>query len=116
MTLVKESIPLSKPIEPEFIDRINNPHKYPFITNDDGSYSTHRMAAEVDEEGNWYAFPTIVRLDDGELYEFEDNYSALQYNLRKGNFLSMADQKEAIDYAKGGYKLGTALETYNPYE
>ena len=35
--------------EPEFLDRIQNPDKYPYITNEDGSISTHRMAAEVDE-------------------------------------------------------------------
>jgi len=59
--------------EPEFVDRINNPEKYPFIRNKDGSISTHRMAAEVDEKGNWYAFPTIVMLPSGELYQFEES-------------------------------------------
>jgi len=90
--------------EPEFVDRINNPEKYPFIRNKDGSISTHRMAAEVDEKGNWYAFPTIVMLPSGELYQFEDNNQAMNYALRTGNFLPMKSKDEAIKYAEGGYK------------
>lgn len=90
--------------EPEFIDRINNPEKYPFIRNKDGSISTHRMAAEVDEKGNWYAFPTIVMLPSGELYQFDNNDQAMNYALRTGNFLPMKNKDEAIKYAEGGYK------------
>ena len=101
-------------MEPEFIDRINNPDKYPVLWNEDGSYSTHRMAAEVDENGNWFVFPTIVRLPSGELYQFEDNKQAMQYNMRTGNFLPMNSKKEALSYAKGGYKKGTPLSTYKP--
>ena len=101
-------------MEPEFIDRINNPDKYPVIWNDDGSYSTHQMAAEVDENGKWIVFPTIVLLPTGELYRFEDNNQALEYNKRIGNFLPMKSKKEALDYAKGGYKTGTPLSTYKP--
>jgi hypothetical protein len=101
---------------PEFIDRINNPDKYPFITNEDGSISTHRMAAEVDENGNWFVFPTIVLMPDGTLKEFEDNAEALDYNLSIGNFLPMKNKNEAIKYAEGGYKKGTTLETFNPFQ
>ena len=100
---------------PEFIDRINNPQKYPYISNEDGSISTHRMAAEFDEDtGKWYVFPTIVMLPSGELKEYEDPIEAMQYNLQVGNFLEMNNKKEALDYAKGGYKKGTPLETFNP--
>ena len=101
-------------MEPEFIDRINNPDKYPVLWNDDGSYSTHQMAAEVDENGNWFVFPTIVRLPTGELYQFKDNNQAMDYNFRIGNFLPMKSKKEAISYAEGGYKKGTPLSTYKP--
>ena len=100
--------------KPEFLDRINNPDKYPFITNEDNSISTHQMAAEVDENGNWVVFPTIVRLPTGELYRFEDNSQAMDYNMRTGNYLAMPSKKEAIKYAEGGYKKGTALEKFNP--
>lgn len=95
---------------PEFIDRINNPEKYPVIKNKDGSISTHRMAAEVDEKGNWFVFPTIVMLPSGELYEFKDSQQAMDYNLRTGNYLPMKSKEDAIVYASGGYKKGTKLE------
>ena len=36
---------------------------YPSIQNEDGSRSTHRMAAEVDENGNWIAFPEIQEVE-----------------------------------------------------
>jgi len=99
---------------PEFIDRINNPDKYPVIYNDDGSWSTHRMAAETDSEGNWFAFPTIVMLPTGELYAFKTNEEAMNYNLRTGNYLPMSSKKVALKYAKGGYKEGTPLKKYKP--
>jgi len=100
---------------PEFIDRINNPEKYPYVSNEDGSISTHRMAAEFDEDtGKWFVFPTIVMLPSGKLKEFEDPMEAMQYNLQVGNFLEMGSKKEALKYAEGGYKKGTPLETFNP--
>ena len=99
---------------PEFVDRIMNPEKYPYIENDDGSISTHRMAAEVDENGNWFVFPTIVQLPSGDLKQFEDPLMAMQYNFRTGNFLPMKSKKEALEYAKGGYKKNTPLATFNP--
>lgn len=98
---------------PEFINRINNPEKYPYIENKDGTFSTHKMAAEVDEKGNWYVFPTIVQLPSGELYEFKDPYQAMNYNLNSNNFLPMKSKKEALDYTKN-YKKGTLLESFNP--
>ena len=96
--------------QPEFIDRINNPDKYPVIRNEDNSISTHRMAAEVDENGNWFVFPTIVMMPNGKLHEFKDSDLAMQYNLRTGNFLPMKNKEEALKYAEGGYKKGTPLE------
>ena len=101
-------------MEPEFVDRIKNPDKYPVLWNEDGSYSTHRMAAEMDENGNWFVFPTIVRLPTGELYQFQDSGQAMDYNLRTGNYLPMESKKEALSYAEGGYKKGTPLLTYKP--
>ena len=89
--------------EPEFIDRINNPENYPYIKNSDGSVSSHRMAAETDEDGNWYVFPTI-QLIDGKLKEFEDNSKAMDSALKTNNFLKMKDKAEALRYASGGYK------------
>tara|TARA_R110002074_G_scaffold123009_3_gene258152 strand:- start:1666 stop:1986 length:321 start_codon:yes stop_codon:yes gene_type:complete len=99
--------------EPEFLARIKDPDSYPFIKNKDGSISTHRMAAEVDANGNWFVFPTIVQLPSGELYQFKNNATAMEYNLKNNNYLSMKNKKEALTYAEGGYKKGTKLKSMN---
>lgn len=99
--------------EPEFLARIKEPDRYPFIKNKDGTISTHRMAAEVDEQGNWFVFPTIVQLPSGELYQFKDSMQAMEYNLKNNNYLPMKTKKDALDYAKGGYKKGSQLEKMN---
>ena len=53
----------------EFVSRIFNPASSPApIQNEGGSISTHRMAAEVDENGNWSVFPTIIN-EDGVLVQ-----------------------------------------------
>ena len=98
--------------EPEFMDRINNPEKYPYIQNFDGSVSTHRMAAETDENGNWFVFPTIQMIN-GKLVEFEDNGQAMDSALRTNNFIKMKNKAEALRYASGGYK-SKKLKAFRP--
>ena len=93
----------TKKAGPEFVDRVNNPENYPFIRNKDGSVSTHKMAAETNEQGEWFVFPMIVMLPTGKLHEFKAAQSAMDYNLRTGNYLKMPEEK-AKAYAKGGYK------------
>tara|TARA_R110000737_G_scaffold55739_3_gene79385 strand:+ start:123 stop:1898 length:1776 start_codon:yes stop_codon:yes gene_type:complete len=94
---------------PQFIDRINNPQNYPYIQNEDGSVSSHRMAAEVDEGGNWSVFPTIQMID-GKLKQFDDNRTAMRSAFETGNYLPMDSAEEAIRYAEGGYKVGTPMD------
>ena len=73
--------------EPEFLDRINNPEKYPYIKNKDGSVSTHRMAAEIDDKtGNWIVFP-MIQFDGESLKQFETNQDAMDEAIATGNFL-----------------------------
>lgn len=84
---------------------------YPFIENEDGSRSTHRMAAEVDENGNWFAFPTIQQGEDGVLVEFDDNREAMANAMASGNIKEFGGDKDAaIGYAQGGYKAGTNID------
>ena len=110
---------MHKKKQPEFIDRINNPEKYPYIVNKDGSVSTHRMSAEVDERtGQWYVFPTI-QFDGKKLRIYDDNFKALEKALETGNFLKMPSKEDAIKYAgkkgeSGSYKTGTPLEKFDP--
>ncbi len=86
---------------------------YPRIANEDGSYSTHKMAAEVDENGNWYAFPLIQEID-GKLEELSPQ-RAMAKAIRDGNLKRFGAEKEAaLEYAKGGYKKGTVIEARGP--
>lgn len=117
---IAEAMPqVTKQLEamrPQFQDRIDNPQNYPVIENEGGSISTHRMAAEVDEAGNWYAFPTIVQMPDGELKEFEDPFEAMRYNKSIGNVVKFDSQEEAMNYAKGAYKTKAFKDFYNQTE
>lgn len=99
--------------KPEYIDRANNPQNYPVINNPNGSISTHRMAAEVDENGNWYTFPT-VQMIDGNLVEFNDSRKAMEQAFKTGNILKAPNKEAALRYANGGYKQGTTLNNYKP--
>jgi hypothetical protein len=93
--------------KPEFIDRINNPEKHPFIRNQDGSISTHLMAnagVEINGKETPIAFPMIQMMPNGELYKFKNGDSALKAAVRLRNYKSFKTNKEAEDYAKGGYK------------
>ena len=50
----------------EWVQRILNPElNINPVFNDDGTISTHSMSAEVDEDGNWFVFPTIENTQDG---------------------------------------------------
>ena len=103
----------SQKSQPEFIDRINNPEKHPFVRNPDGSISTHRMAAEYDRQGDrWVVFP-MIQMEGGRLRVYEDSQyeSAMRAAITSGNFLEMKGKEAAVNYAKGGYKT-KALEAF----
>jgi hypothetical protein len=82
-----------------FMDRINNPNNYDIVTNDDGSISTHRMSAEIDENGQAWAFPMIVQTDEG-LHEYDDPFEALDYNKQTNNAIPFDSIDEALEYSK----------------
>jgi len=90
--------------EPNFVTRYKNEGLFPVVNNPDGSFSTHRMAAEIGPDGKAYAFPTIMQKPDGELLQFDDNYQALDYGLKSGEVLEFPSIDEAVAYAEGGYK------------
>jgi hypothetical protein len=83
----------------------------PFIQNLDGTISTHRMAAEKDDSGNWWAFPTIVQSDKGTLHQFDNHFDAMRWNIDRGEAVDFGnDGKSAQRFAEGQYKIGTPLE------
>jgi len=88
--------------------RAINPNQ-PIQENDDGTVSTHLMAAEIDEDGQAWAFPTIIDLGNGNLHRFEDPYEAMKENKRMGNAVPFDSIEKAILWSKN-YKYGTPLE------
>lgn len=84
-----------------FEQRVLNPNSYPKIQNDDGTYSTHRMAWGGDP-GNYMAYPTIVQQGD-QLTRLDDK-AAYEYALKNKEFRSFSKEEDARSYAEGGYK------------
>lgn len=79
------------------------------LQNPDGSVSTHLMAAEVDPKGNWYAFPTIIR-QGNQLVKLPTS-DAFQWNLKNKEAVPFGQNKNAaLQFAQGGYKIGTPLQ------
>lgn len=83
-----------------FVRRILRPETGGFIQNQDGSVSTHRMAAEVGEDGRVFAFPTILEGEDGRLREFEDPFEAMMYARRTGDAIEFDDIQSALSFTK----------------
>ncbi|MDB4352377.1 hypothetical protein OAA60_02990 [Porticoccaceae bacterium] len=82
-----------------FVQRAINPNIFPRINNADGSVSTHLMAAEVDENGDWYAFPTIIQDGSGELIKMSTP-EAFDYAKRSGESIPFGkDGNGAIDFS-----------------
>jgi|TARA_R100001530_G_scaffold3596_5_gene5300 hypothetical protein len=81
-----------------FVDRITNPQNYEVINNPDGSVSTHKMAAEIDENGQAWAFPTIVQTPEG-LNQFDNTWEAMKYNIENENAIRFNSIDEALDFS-----------------
>ena len=77
------------------------------IKNADGSESTHKMMS-FEADGKFYAAPTIVEID-GKLKELSQD-EAIRYALTTGEYKQFKSDKQAQEYAKGGYKKSTALD------
>ena len=85
--------------EKDFVNRILNPSIAPAgIPWEGGSVATHQMAAEVDENGNWYVFPTIVN-QGGKLVSMP-LYDAFDYARETGEYIPMPDMDSAINFSE----------------
>lgn len=94
-------------------DRIDNPEDYPnaYIQNEDGSRSTHLMAAEIDPRTRKsYAFPMIVQNGDAGMHKFTNPQEALQWNLKNGNVKEFNTIEEADAWSQN-YKT----DAFNEY-
>ncbi len=100
----------------DFVNRIHNPGIAPTpIFNPDGSVSTHRMAAEIDEDtGDWFAFPTIIN-KGGKLEAYEDAREAMEENRRRGELIPFGKNKaSAINFARNYKESAPEMKQYQP--
>lgn len=87
----------------------------PYIDNQDGSISSHKMMSWSDDKG-YYAAPTIVQLSDGQLHEFTNPDEAINYAYNTGEYKTFSSPEESEAYANNGYKFGTPMEMFAPNE
>lgn len=107
----------------EFVRRVLDPSlNVNPVQNEDGSTSSHSMAAEVDEEGNWFVFPTVVnkgdRLErlknpDGSVM---DGQQARRANMETGELISFGKDKNGAIAFSQLYKPKAFKEFFLPAE
>lgn len=90
-----------------FVDRFVNPSQYPVINNPDGSYSTHLMGYETDNQGGAYVYPQIVQQGNS-LTNLQNN--AGEYAFENNEFIYSPSSKLADYFSEIGYK------NYSKYE
>ena len=89
---------LQKNESKNFVQRILYPEKADSLVNEDGSYSSHRMAT-AEADGVHYVYPTILRDDDGFLQQRE-GADAFNAAIRSGEAIGFKTHKEAEWFEK----------------
>ena len=103
-------------LNPNFIQRANDPNMaYVEYTNDEGKLirSSHLLNAEMDQNGDWFVFPSIQEID-GKLHWFKDIWEAMDTAIERGDVLPFGkNAEEAMDFAKH-YK--TVYPAFNEFQ
>jgi hypothetical protein len=84
-----------------WVDRGLNPDKYPKIDNQDGTFSTHKLAYSTGDNGEAYVYPTIIQNDKGELEQLDDK-AAWEYAKKTKTAMRIPNVKLAEYYSKNG--------------
>lgn len=85
-----------------WVKRGINPDKYPLITNEDESVSSHKLCYGEDENGKAYVFPMIIQKEDGSLHEFENPREADDYAKKTNTTMPMPSVEMAKYYSING--------------
>ena len=90
---------LADNIEKPFVKRITNKKDYPELSNEDGTVSTHSMAADVDDEtGKWLVYPTVV--EDGDGLRRMEQGEAMKRAKKTGDMIEFEDGDEALWFSE----------------
>ena len=84
-----------------WVDRGLNPDNYPKIDNQDGTFSTHRLAYSTGDNGEAYVYPTIIQNDKGELEQLDDK-AAWEYAKKTKTAMNVPNVKLAEYYSQNG--------------
>ena len=94
---------LEKNKDLNFVDRILNRNKYPYMDLGDGNYATHKMAwGEAD--GKYFVYPTIVYDKEKKTLNELNPKSAFDYAVKNKEYLEF-DKPEIADWVSKNYKL-----------
>ena len=93
-----------------FVQRGLTPDNYPKLKDAEGRDITHRLAAEKDEDGRWWVFPTVIQdPQTGELKDLNPPFVVLRYDTGNVIIENPKFQKEAFEYAK---QTGERIEIF----
>lgn len=84
-----------------WVERGLNPDNYPIINNEDGTYSTHKLAYSTGDNGEAYIYPTIIQNDKGELEQLSDE-DAWEYAVKTKTAMVVPNIKLAEYYTRNG--------------
>jgi hypothetical protein len=95
----------------EFVKRILNPSLNDNLKRDKSvaKNETHRMAAEVDEKGNWYVFPNVINKGD----TLTKPKNPMKVALDNNEYISFGkDKDQALWFAADNYKTQEFRDHY----
>lgn len=96
-----------------WVQRALEPDKYPFIKNEDGTVSSHRLVYSTGDEGEAYVYPTIIQQEDGSLKELDEN-EAWEYARSTKTAMRVPNVKLAEYYSQNGLIKHPTSKVSNP--
>lgn len=87
-----------------FVDRAMNPQNYPVINNSDGTYSTHKMAWDGNNDGTASVYPTIIQNPSTNQLEQLSQDNAWNYAHDNNQMINVPSYHLADYFSTIGYK------------
>ena len=106
-------------LNPNFIQRANDPNMaYIEYLNNEGKTvrSSHLLNAEVDQNGDWFVFPSIQEID-GKLHWFKDVGEAMDSAIKHNDILPFGKNKEeALEFAEFYKTVYPAFNQFSKFQ
>lgn len=102
------SVLMNRNKDKNFVQRAYNPKQYPSINNHDGTFSTHKMAYDTNDDGTASVYPTIIQDKSGKLIELNSD-QAYDYSRETGEYINTPSYKTADYLSRVGYKTSTGM-------